>query len=191
FHYLMRLAVLLDDKGVRGARPGALSNAGFEVVAMADHLGGFALSEFGPATRKRLGGLLARRRLEGIVGVKNLLDLTPIMDDAAYEEAVRAVMEDDGVDVGVIGCVPLTGALQTVEGGPDHAEDLRHEDSVVRRLVRLHQASPKAWVGVVDAGALYDPMVRLLEAEGIPVFRTADRALRLFGRYVAWRLAHG
>jgi hypothetical protein len=49
----------------------------------------------------------------------------------------------------------------------------------------------KAWIAVVDAGPLYDPMAHALEEGGIPTFRTADRALKLFGRYCVARLAGG
>ena len=56
------------------------------------------------------------------------------------------------------------------------------------RLVRLNDETKKAWVAVVDGGPLYDPMARMLEENGIPAFRTADRALRLFGTFCAAKL---
>ena len=108
----------------------------------------------------------------------NPLDLTPMTADAPYEAVVRAVMDDPGVDLGVVGCVPLTGALATLAAGPGHGEDLTREGSVVQRLVRLRGEIAKPWVAVVDAGALYDPMARALDEAGIPTFRSADRALR-------------
>ena len=37
---------------------------------------------------------------------------------------------------------------------------------------------------VVDGGARYDPMVAALESAGLAVFRSADRAMRLLGRYI-------
>ena len=43
-------------------------------------------------------------------------------------------------------------------------------------------------MAVVDAGALYDPLAALLEQGGVPTFRTADTALRLFNMFVAARL---
>ncbi len=181
---LVRLFVLLGTEPVPGRRLGALSNAGFEVVAMADNLGPFVPATFSDDTHAALERLLARRHLEGIVGVKNLLDLTPIVDDAAYEEAVRLVLADPGVDVGVVGCVPFTGALETVAAGEGHAEDLTKPGSIVSRLARLFRERRKPWVGVVDAGPLYDPMAEVLLAAGVPTFRHADRALRLLGRYV-------
>jgi acyl-CoA synthetase (NDP forming) len=188
FDDLVRLACLLRGKRVDGLRLGALSNAGFESVAIADNLGPFALAPFGEATSRRLAGLLEGRRLAGIVDVHNPLDVTPILDDEAFAEAARTVLEDAAVDVGVIGCVPLTGALNTLAAGQGHAEDVARDGSVADRLARLGAELPKAWVAVVDGGPPYDPMARLLEERGVPVFRTADRALRLFGRYCAWRL---
>jgi hypothetical protein len=47
----------------------------------------------------------------------------------------------------------------------------------------------KPWVVVVDAGRLYDPFAQMLEDSGLPTFRTADRAMRLFGVWAAARLA--
>ena len=190
FDDLVRLFCLLADKVVGGLGLGALSNAGFECVAMADNLGPFTLPIFADETRDRLAELLEQAHIHDIVGVKNLLDLTPIVDDVGYESAVACVLSDPGVDVGVIGVVPMTAALDTVPAGEGHDEDPRHEDSIVMRMARLHAASTKPWVAVVDAGPLYDSMVGLLLEQGVPTFRTADRALRLFGRYCAWRRQH-
>ncbi len=192
FEDLVRLFCGLCDKTVAGRRLGAVSNAGFECVAIADHLGRFEAPAFGAATRRRLAEILEGRRLGSIVEVRNPLDVTPILGDEAFEEAVRAVLGDQGVDVGVVGCVPLTGELTTLAAGggreEDHDEDLEQPGSVAQRLACLRDETSKAWVAVVDGGPLYDPMARLLEKRGVVTFRTADRALRLFGRYCDWRL---
>jgi acyl-CoA synthetase (NDP forming) len=187
FDDLVRLACLLRGKTV-GRRLGALSNAGFECVALADALGGLALAPFGTATAGRLQALFASRRLERILEVHNPLDLSPMLDDEGYEEALQAVLDDPGVDVGLVGCVPLTAALTTLPPGPGHGEDLARPGAVADRLACLFRAGAKAWVAVVDGGALYDPLARHLAEEGVPVFRTADRAVRAFGQYCAWRL---
>jgi hypothetical protein len=55
-------------------------------------------------------------------------------------------------------------------------------------MARLRNEHSKAWVAVVDGGAIYDPMVRLLEEKGIPTFRTADNALKLFNIFCRERL---
>ena len=84
--------------------------------------------------------------------------------------------------------MPLTSALNTLPAGLAHAEDLTRPDAVGLRLARLKDELPKAFVAVVDAGAVYDPLVALLEQHGVPTFRTADTALRLFNVFVAARL---
>jgi acyl-CoA synthetase (NDP forming) len=180
FGDLVRLALGLRDKPLAGRRLGAVTNAGFECVALADNLGPFELARLGPASRDRLAALLDELRLGAIVAVQNPLDLTPIAGDRGYEAAVRAVLDDEGVDLGIVSCVPLTAALNTL---PGDGEDLDQPDSVVQRLIRLFRSSAKPWVAVVDGGPRFDPMARSLQAAGIPTFRRADRALRALGQF--------
>jgi acyl-CoA synthetase (NDP forming) len=189
FDDLVRLCCLLDGKQVAGMQLGAVSNAGFECVAFADRLGDFVPAPLSEATRERLRQSLAAAHLDGVVATQNPLDLTPITTDRGYEEAVRAVLEDETVDVAIVGCVPLTPALDTLPPDAGHGEDLSRDGGIVQRLHGLHEASDKAWVAVVDAGPLYDPMVERLRALGVPTFRLADRALRLFEKYCRHRLA--
>jgi acyl-CoA synthetase (NDP forming) len=190
FTDLVALFTLLQSRPVYGHRLGAVSNAGYECVAMADSLGELELASFTDETRARLSTLLDLSRLSTVVDVHNPLDLTPITDDAGFEAAVRRILEDDHVDVGIVGCVPATPALNTLPASADHGEDLLRDGSIARRLVRVRAASPKPWVAVVDAGPLYDPLARELQRGGIPTFRAADRALRLLNVFVEERFAH-
>ena len=185
FEDLTLLFALLGPPPAGIRRLAAVSNAGFECVAMADNLGPFTLPPFGPATEGRLRALLARHRLDGVVDVHNPLDLTPITPDGSFAEAVEILLADGGFDGAVVGCVPLSGALGTLAPGPGHDEEGGRPDGLAARLARLRRGSRKPWVAVVDAGEAYDPMARLLADARIPVFRTADRALRLFGRWAA------
>ncbi|HLF82565.1 MAG TPA: acetate--CoA ligase family protein [Blastocatellia bacterium] len=180
FEELARLSTLLRRKRVSGLRLGAISNAGFECVAVADNLGRFTLPGFQERTTDRLRSILKRCRIDSVVDAHNPLDVTPMMDDEAFEEAVRAVMEDDGIDIAVVGCVPLTAALNTLAPGQEHLEDIYKEDSIAMRLAKLNKETLKPLVAIVDAGRLYDPMANLLEEKGVPTFRTADDALRAF-----------
>jgi acyl-CoA synthetase (NDP forming) len=132
--------------------------------------------------------LLEGCRIDGVVDIRNPVDLTPIMPDAPFVEGCRLVLDDENVDVGLVGCVPLTAALQTLAPAEHHGEDVYAEDSVARRLVSLKTRIDKPWVAVVDGGPLFDPMARILEQGGIPTFRTADRALRLFGTFCSAKL---
>jgi acyl-CoA synthetase (NDP forming) len=183
FDDLIRLFCYLQAKTVGGWRLGAVSNAGFECVAIADNLGRFELASLAEATVSRIDSVLRRCRLDGVVEARNPVDLTPIMSDSAFGEVAREVLHDDMVDVGFVGCVPLTGALNTLEAASHHDEDIDNEGSIVRRLVDLRIETSKPWIAVVDAGPLYDAMARKLQEHGVPTFRTADRALRLFEVY--------
>ena len=185
FDDLVRLCVLLDGREPAGDRLGAISNAGFECVAIAYRLGPFALAAWAEETRAAIARVLEEARLAEIVALHNPIDLTPILADAGYAEVARAVLADPGVDLGLVGCVPLTGALQTLARGEGHAEDVGGPDSLASRLVRLNAATRKPWVAVVDGGPLYDAMARVLEDGGVPTFRTADRALAMLARW--WR----
>lgn len=191
FTDLLRLACALDTKRADGLRLGALSNAGFEAVAMADHQGPFTLPNLGQPTCEALSALLATHGLASIVSVANPLDVTPILDDAGFAEAARLLLADDAVDVGAIGCVPLSGALSTLPAGEGHGEDVLAPDALAARLVDVVAACDKACVLVVDAGPLYDPFARTLESRGAVVFRHADRALGVLARYVGWRIGFG
>jgi acyl-CoA synthetase (NDP forming) len=188
FEDLVRLATLLRGRRPAGRRLGAVSNAGFECVAIADSLGDLSLAEWTPATRAALGAVLERARLADIVAVRDPLDVTPILGDEAYAEVARLVLEDPGTDLGLIGCVPMTGALDTLAPGAGHPDDVDRDTSVASRLARLFHATAKPWVAVVDAGRPYDRMAQRLEDGGVPTFRTADRALRLLGQWSGGRL---
>lgn len=188
FGDLLGLAVRLHGRRLDGPRAGLISNAGFECVSMADNLGPLVAASLAPDTRARLAGVLDRARLTGIVAPRNPLDLTPMMGDEAFAEAVGSVLDDPGVDVAVVGCVPLTPALQTLPPGVADGDDVGAGAGVVARLYRLWRDTEKAWLVAVDAGPRFDPMARLLAAAGIPVVRCADRATRLLGQYAQARL---
>jgi len=188
FEDLLRLAVLLRDRRFGGTRLGAVTNAGFEAVAIADALGPFRLAVLEEETNALIDGILGEQSLGGVVAPNNPLDLTPNCGDEAFAAAASAVLADQGVDAGVVGCVPFTPALSTLGPGVGHDEDVNAVGSLANRLVELWQATTKPWVAVVDAGTPYDPMVAVLEQGGVPTFRTADRALRLLGRYASARL---
>jgi len=188
FDEALNAFTLLLGKEARGRRLGAVSNAGFECVAIADNLGSLELAKFSAATEARLEGIFAAARIGEIVDVHNPLDLTPSSPDAAYDESFRAVLADPGVDCGIVGIVPLTPAMNTLAAGPEsRGEDLLREGSLAVSYGRLMAESDKPWVAAVDAGALYDPLARELAARGVPVFRTADRALRMLDAWVSAR----
>ena len=180
FDDFIELFTLLNDRKARGFGLGAISNAGFECVAIGDRIGPFELVDFSPDTAGVLNRSFSKARIDGIVDIHNPLDLTPMAADEAYEQVTQAVLEDPAVDIGIVACIPLTPALNTLPRGFE-SEDLTSPDAIVSRLCRVWQSSLKPWVVVVDAGTLYDPMAQALKAAGIPTFRTVDRAMRLLG----------
>jgi acyl-CoA synthetase (NDP forming) len=187
FEDLVRLFTLLRDKRADGNRLGAVSNAGFECVAIADTLGRLELPAFDEATASRLQAIFRSAKIDTVVDVHNPIDLTPMSGDAAYDDVVRAVLDAPGIDVGIVGCVPLTVALNTLPAGAGHQEDLTRPGGIGLSLARLREETAKAFVAVVDAGVVYEPLVALLEQHGVPTFRTADTALRLLNVFVAAR----
>lgn len=188
FEDLCGLFWCLENRKVEGRKLGVVSNAGFECVAVADWAGGLELAEFKAETASCLSEILKRSHLDSIADIHNPLDVTPMCGDAGYEACARAVLEDGGVDIGIMGIVPLTPALSTLPEGPSHAEKQEAPNSVVTRMIGLWEQSEKAWVAIVDSGRLYDAMADRLTGAGIFVFRHADRAARLLDIYVNERL---
>lgn len=187
FESLVKGAVYLKGKAARGNRIGLMSNAGFECVLMADALAGeegrLELADLSAESRARITGLLKPLGIDRLQDVRNPLDVTPVADDAVFIECARAVLEDPGVDCAVISPVPMTPAMQTLPSGAGRGEDFARPGGFGRRIVEIFQASRKPFVINVDAGILYDPLAGFLEAEGLPVFRRADQAMRFMRRF--------
>jgi acyl-CoA synthetase (NDP forming) len=188
FEGLVRVSCALAGRERGGTRVMLMSNAGFEVVGMADQLRGenyaLTLAKLSPATRERIRAALARCRVDELVEVKNPLDVTPSAPDAAYCEIARAVLEDDGVDALVLGVVPMSPALASLGSSSDVSETISASQSLARSLPPLFVATQKPLVAVIDAGKLYDPLVSALEEGGLPVFPRADDAVRALGAWL-------
>lgn len=180
FDDLVKLFYYLLDKKPRGHKLGAISNAGCECVAIADNLGKFTLSQFSGKTAEELNTVFKKCKISEIVDVHNPIDLTPMAGDMGYEETIRAVLKDEAVDVGIVGIVPLTPTLNNLPASSHHGEDFTRPDATPQRLLKLRDEIQKPWVAVIDSGSLYDPFAEKLDQYKIPVFRTADRALKLF-----------
>lgn len=180
FDDAMTVFTLLDGKKAKGNRLGAVSNAGFECVAIADNLGGMKLAAFTDATNALLRQILGEAGIADIVDVHNPLDITPMGSDEAYDRSFRAILADEHCDIGVVGIVPFTVRMNSLAADPHvHCEDVTKPDSIANRYSSLARQTDKPFVAVVDTGALYDPLCRLLEKNAVVVFRTADRALKM------------
>jgi acyl-CoA synthetase (NDP forming) len=189
FSDLLELMLPLRGKRAAGNRLAAVSNAGYESVGMADsiRLNGseLKLPSFSSRTAEALAKVLADNRLDGLVDVKNPFDVTPMASDTVFADLMVEVLGDSNVDAAVVGIVPLTPAMQTLAPGEGHRESILDPGSIAQRLPAIAAAGDKPVVAVVDSGALFDPLCEALRAGGLPVFRSADRAVRALCRWVA------
>jgi len=188
----MRLSATLSGRRFGGNRFAMLSNAGYEVVSMADNHRGeqyeLVAAQLGTATRQRLQEILLQFGLDSLVNVSNPLDLTPMADDEVNDLCMRALLDDPAVDAGVFGCVPFTSRLKTLPPGILDGDSVEAPDGFAARTARIFEETDKPFIMVIDAGSLYDPLANAMQGAGIPVFRSAGRAVRLLGRYVMRRL---
>ena len=190
FEDLLTLALAFHAfPGPRSATPGVFitSNAGYEAVGSADRLAGsgyrLRLTDYSPATRARLKTILQEARLSDLVEVKSPLDITPMANDEVNFSVLQALLEDGGADAVVWSAVPLTRAMRTLAAGED---SLEHPQSFPNRFKTLGKL-PCPVVAVVDAGPPYDAYADSLRSLGLPVFRSADRAMTALGKYLAHR----
>ena len=181
FEDLVLLCDAFAERPLLGRRLAAVSNAGFECVAIADRLASLRFSAFEETTRRRLHEILREHHLDKVVELHNPLDLTPLMDSAGYAAVLEAMLADRSVDLVLASCVPLTPALETLAPGA-HGEDFRRAGALAARLRELHATTRKPIVAVIDGGVIYDPLVNELLDGGIPTFRSVDRAMQLCER---------
>lgn len=186
FEQLVELSALLHARPVGGLRLGAISNAGFETVGMADRLRGDAyeveLPTLDHPTLAAIQGVIEQHHLTGLVNARNPLDLTPMAGEAVYEAAARALLQSAQIDALVVSAVPLTPALATT------LQELNSRRSLADVLGALATEHDKPIVSVVDSGPDYDLLVARLREASIPVFRSADDATRTLGRYLTHRI---
>ena len=118
---------------------------------------------------------------------KLLLNITERMEFVNITPQVEEALDDTAIDGVVAGIVPLTPAMQTLAPGEEHHESILDPGSIARLLPEVAAASDKPLLAVVDSGVLFDPLADVLQAGGLPVFRSADRAVRALGRWVDHR----
>jgi acyl-CoA synthetase (NDP forming) len=192
FEDLLMLSQRLHNKRINGNRLAALSGAGFESVGMADNIqsDGYSLkmARFSPETTDAIQAILAAKRLDRLVEVKNPLDINPGADDETHVLAVKYLCRDDEVDAVVVGLDPLSPAMRTLKACETRRYNFDDPGSIAMAMPELVAELDKPVVGVVDGGRLYDPLVDVLVAKGMAVFRSSDRAVRAMAMYIEGRL---
>ncbi len=173
FEDLLKTFTLLAGRPATGNRTGIISNAGFECSTVMDQLDGLELATFDEETQAKLDEILP-----GFAHRSNPIDCTPMTGTEAFTSSCRAILECRDVDVAILSSVPVTPALDNLPADPAgvHRENILGPDSQPSLMVDIIMGSAKPAVVVVDSGEIYDPMCRIIEKAGIPVFRKIDRA---------------
>lgn len=194
FEGLLRLSRTWYHKVIAGNRLAALSNAGYEAVGIADNIMGedysLQLSRFSDSTVTAMDQVLNAAGLNSLVTIANPMDVTPMATEDVYASLIEHLLKDENVDVVVVAIVPLTPLLHTLPEEDIGEDPLTDSHDIVKRITVLHENSEKPLVMVVDSGPLYDHLATALEQGGLPVFRSADQAVRVVGKYVRSRLVH-
>ena len=192
FEDLFRLSVSLHGKKINGNRLAAVSGAGFEAVGMADSIQGddygMEMATFTTGTNERLTLLVRESGLEGLVDVKNPMDINPSADDRLHAEVVQVLSEDPNVDAIVVGLDPLSPCINSLPSGVRKGESLTSDTGIAALMAKTVEEIEKPVLGVVDAGRRFDPMADLLEQRGVVVFRSSDRAVSALAKYMGSRL---
>ncbi len=193
FDDLFYIAGAMHRKKIRGKRLGAISGAGFEAVGMADSIESDNFSmEMGvlePGTVKRVDEILAAKKLDALVEVRNPIDINPGADDEAHLQITEAFLLDPNIDAVVVGLdptAPSVRALQESKLRPGY--DIKDPKSTVHLMPPIVDRNDKPIVGVIDGGKLYDAMAAALMDQGVCVFRNSGRGARALVRYVEARL---
>lgn len=182
FNDLASLACCFADRAPAHGNTFFLSNAGFEAAGMADGVGGRLAAEMSPALADELDKVLKEHRLDCIVDAKNPLDITPMGSDAAIGGVLKAALASDEFSGAVVSMIPLTAMMNTLPRGGQYPDDL--ESSFLKEAAAAAREARKPLLFVVGAGALYEPYCAYAERLGLPVFRSADRAVRMYARYL-------
>lgn len=188
FEDLIQIFLFLKGKEVKGKNIGLISNAGFECVSMADNIKDLKISNFSKETEKKLEEIFKKLKIDTIVDIHNPLDLTPMTNDKGYSEIIECLMEDENIHCLLVGAVPLTPALNTLEKSEKHREDFKREDSLAIRIIKIKEKYKKPFVFVVDGGKEYDPFLYYLKENEIPAFKSSEKAIKNFSKYVNYFL---
>ena len=179
FEKLTELFVLFHQYPLTGNKVAAISNSGFVNVVIADNLKALEFSQLSASTNNQLKSIFMSQKIDRLVDINNPLDLTAMIDDTSYISVAKLIIDDENVDVAILSFVPLTITLNSLPPSPEHKENIFQEDSLAMQLLNLKQEINKPFVVIIDSGFPYNTMAHILETGGIPVFRTAEQAIKL------------
>lgn len=190
--YIMTFS-FLHNKKINGNKVGIISNAGFECTRAADSLFDMKLSNFTDETMSKIKSFLP----SDIVDIHNPVDTTPIATSERFVNAVEVLLQDENIDCVIVSPVSPTPALENMTYKDEKGEygekgriieDINHETSLPKRLIKVFEKYDKPMIVCVDSGKLYDPEVEMLKKAGLPCFRKIDRATRAMSIFVNYKI---
>jgi acyl-CoA synthetase (NDP forming) len=158
-----------------------LTNAGYEKCAAADHLTGLGediihLPKWSPDSTKEIAKMFKKYKIEKIVDIGEVLDVTPLFADEGYYDLMKIAFKDPDCDVGFVTGVPETQSLRT------QPNQLDHPKSMVSFMKKLKAECPeKPLILAWECDQRFYPLRKALNQSGIPCFSSPDsvaRALR-------------
>jgi acyl-CoA synthetase (NDP forming) len=192
FNDLFYISDCMRDKVVHGKQLGAVAGAGYDTVAIADSIqvGDFSMSvaTIGASTRERLLAVLASKKLDSLMEVRNPFDINPGADDEAHLLCTEAMAADPEVDSVVVGLDPTSPMVRSLQKSARSGFDIDNPESIVQTLPALVASCAKPIVAFIDGGPLFDPMADKLMEQGVCIFRSSERATRSLVRYTEARL---
>jgi acyl-CoA synthetase (NDP forming) len=164
-----------------------ISNAGFETAGMADSISSLVPMEIDKNTYMEMEKILKEHKLDSIVDIKNPMDITPMAGDAAIEAIISKVMQSDKCSSIIVSMVPLTAAMHTLSKNDKWPDDME-KNSFLIKISAIMKELKKPVIFCVASGELYNPYCRLAMEKGFVVFRSADRAVKYFEKFVNYKL---
>ncbi len=146
-----------------------------------------SLAKLSPESVQKLDELFKSKKLTGLINIRNPLDITPMADDSVHISAMKTLLEDQGIDFCVFGNVPFTAMVKTLPEGILPGESLRAPDGYAKQLIQLFHSSKKPFAIVLDSGKTYDPLYHYISTEGVPCFRSAERAVKSLAKYANYK----
>lgn len=194
FEGLLCLAAFLQNKKIGGNRLAAVSNAGYEAVGIADNIlgEGYRLELAGLSSRcySQLQRILAANDLTSLATINNPVDITPMASEVVYTQVIGALLNDPNNDAVIAAIVPLTPMLPTLPENFIPADRPDGNSQLAENIGKLADQSEKPLIIVIDSGRLYDPLAEAFIQLELPVFRSADIAVRVLGKYMQNRLGN-
>ena len=173
---------LFSGFSVHGKRIAVVSNAGYEKANAADNIGDLEIADLDTQTLESLGKIIPE-----FVNAEPLLDLTPMADDKTYVESIRILLECGKVDAILVSIIPYAGPLHTT-----NTEIEEYRNNIASELVKLVKKYKKpviASTGIESgAGSEYSRLSEILDAGGIPVFSSAEKAMKYLNAFIKYKL---